>query len=279
MTWPLSRRSDAGPHRYKAGSHGSVLWFGRVTWRLGDPSPHAFVCRSALAHKQDDVVERGIRAVMEYQAGIEKPLIVPDAWLEVTETDLSLSYLEAMMFSFENFVHVDMTEFEERVNEVFNDYRIAFRFVERRAVPLTSDELHAEVVEPTLRLLIDTRFETAHDAYLKALEEIANNDPGDAITDAATALQETLVAMGCKGNALGSLWKDARKSGLVVGHDQNLLDGISKFVDWASADRSTTGDAHKHRDASLDDAWLMVHVVGAIIVRLAGKPRAVPATA
>jgi hypothetical protein len=44
-------------------------------------------------------------------------------------------------------------------------------------------------------LLIDTRFDKARAAYLKALKEIQANDAPDAITDAATALQETLTAL------------------------------------------------------------------------------------
>lgn len=35
-----------------------------------------------------------------------------------------------------------------------------------------------------------------------------------------------------------------------------------------SADRSQTGDAHHASDANLDDAWLIVHVAGALILRL-----------
>lgn len=97
--------------------------------------------------------------------------------------------------------------------------------------------------------------------------------PPDAITDAGTALQEALQALGCGGNALGGLIKDAMKKGLLAPHDATLASGIKNFMAWASADRSETGDAHKSSDATLDDAWLMVHIVGALIVRLAGTPR------
>lgn len=135
-------------------------------------------------------------------------------------------------------------------------------------ISFKSDELLHEAVEPTLRLLVGSKYKAAHDSYLKALKEISQNEGADAITDAGTALQETLTSLGCKGNALGPLLKDARKAGLLAGHDQNLVDGILRFADWASADRSESGDAHKHSDATTADAWLMVHVVGALIVRL-----------
>lgn len=69
--------------------------------------------------------------------------------------------------------------------------------------------------------------------------------------------------VGCKGNALGPLADDARKRGLLAPYDR-------KIIDWVSADRSDKGDAHNATPASRDDAWLAVHVVGALILRLAG---------
>lgn len=165
--------------------------------------------------------------------------------------------------------------FEVNLNAILHEHRIAFQMLDGQMVERSSDELNVEVVEPTLRLLVGAKYEKAHDAYLAALKEVTRGDPADAITDAGTALQEALVALGCSGNALGPLLKDAKKRRLLAGHDQTLVDGVSKFADWASADRSETGDAHKHSDATRADAWLMIHVVGALIVRLVDpdKPR------
>lgn len=160
-------------------------------------------------------------------------------------------------------------EFQRSANVILREHRVSYKFVDDELISFESDELLQEVVEPALRLMTDQRFSSAHDAYMDALKEISNGAPGDAITDAGTALQQALVALGCEGNAIGPLLKDAKRKGLLVGHDQNLIDGISKFIDWASADRSTTGDAHKPSEAAISDAWLMVHIVGALIVRLA----------
>ncbi|MBM7463196.1 hypothetical protein [Microbacterium dextranolyticum] len=44
---------------------------------------------------------------------------------------------------------------------------------------------------------------------------------------------------------------------------------IEKACRWASADRSNTGDAHNADTASAEDAWFAIHIVGAIILRLA----------
>lgn len=58
----------------------------------------------------------------------------------------------------------------------------------------------------------------------RALGEISNGKPGDAITDAGTALQETLTALGCDGNNLGALIKSAKAKGLLAAHDAR--DGV-----------------------------------------------------
>lgn len=158
--------------------------------------------------------------------------------------------------------------YDKVLNHLFNEHRIAHKFVDGELIPFASDELLQAVVEPTLRLLVGAEYQGAHDAYLKALKEISQNEAADAITDAGAALQQTLTALGWSGNSLGRQIADARKNGLLAGHDQQLVDGILKFADWASADRSESGDAHKHSDATNADAWLMVHVVGALIVRL-----------
>lgn len=85
---------------------------------------------------------------------------------------------------------------------------------------------------------------------------------------------ETTLA-GCKGNSLGPLAKDAKARGLLAPHDETLSDALQKIIDWVSADRSSKGDAHNASTASRSDAWLTVHVVGALILRLSeGSSRA-----
>lgn len=191
----------------------------------------------------------------------------PEVLVRIGDTDMFLTHLEAIRGALKE-SHYSLDIFDGAVNKAFNAHRVSFRMVEGEVIPLSSDELHVHVVEPTLRLLVDSRFDKAHAAYLKALKEISHSDPGDAITDAATALEETMKVLGCEGNSLGARIKDAVKKGLLGSHDQTLTAGLEKFMHWASADRSETGDGHKHSDAVLADAWLMVHIVGALIVRL-----------
>jgi hypothetical protein len=136
--------------------------------------------------------------------------------------------------------------------------------------------MHATVVEPVLALAQgEPKLAAVEHAYQDALSELKpDGDPSDAVTDAGTALQEMLVAVGARGNALGPLLTDARKRELLAPYDSKLAEAIEGLGDWVSADRSERGDAHHVRDASRDDAWLAVRVAGALILRLAaGRKR------
>jgi hypothetical protein len=159
------------------------------------------------------------------------------------------------------------------VNEILRQHRVAYKFVDGELIAFESDELLQAVVEPALRLLVSKQFSAAHDSYLEALKEIGNGKADDAITDAGRALQEALEALGCKGDVLSSLIKDGKAKGLFRAHDQQLHEALILVTKWATSERNKRGDTHKQSDAGVSDAWLMVHVVGAIIVRLADPER------
>ena len=169
------------------------------------------------------------------------------------------------------------TQFRNRVADVLRSDRIGWRIVEDRMVPFKSFELHVAVVEPTLLLLGgNSKFAAAEKSYQDALHEIARGNAADAITDASRALEETFEALGCDGNALGDRIKDARKKGLIAAHDDALVSPLEKFFHWASADRSEKGDTHTSPTTDIDDAWLTVHIVGALVMRLAQGTRRAP---
>lgn len=152
-----------------------------------------------------------------------------------------------------------------RCNRVFREQRIAFDLVGVEMVPFESQELHVAVVVPALRLLASAGgLEKVEAAYQDALREISEGNAGDAITDVGTALQELLSALGCQGNQLGDQIRDAQGKGLFDSQDAKLLN-------WISAERSAAGDNHLVSSATVRDAWLAVHVVGAVIVHLAGQ--------
>ena len=156
--------------------------------------------------------------------------------------------------------------FAQKIRAIFREHRISFDLVEGQIVPIDSLEPHKSIIEPTLTLLAGrSGFDKVEAAYRKALGEIHGGTPDDAITDAGTALQEALETLGCEGNSLGPLAKSAKSRGVITGYDKQL-------VDWVSADRSNKGDAHNVGPTSVEDAWLVVHVVGALILRIVDGP-------
>lgn len=158
---------------------------------------------------------------------------------------------------------------------ILREHRISYDLIDGQMVEFSSREMHEAVMVPALSLLAGRAdLDKAESAYRDALDEISKGKAGDAITDAGTALQETLVVLGCSGNALGPLIKSAKSQGLLAAHDTPLLDAIERTMQWVSADRSETGDAHQAADATVDDAWFIGHIVGALMLRLAhGGPR------
>jgi len=200
----------------------------------------------------------------------------PERLVAVNDTGVALSYVEATYKVLREQYQSEplAEEFAETVNTALLAHRVRYRFIpeDGQIVPLDSQELHSAVVEPALVLLRGKRdFADAHESYLNALKELSESEPANAITDAGTAFQQTLEALGCEGNSLGPLIKSAKSKGLLARHDAQLEAGIKSFMDWVSADRSEKGDSHKPGSKELGDAWLMVHVVGALIVRLAGE--------
>lgn len=199
-------------------------------------------------------------------------VLSPDSDLlgRVDDTDLALDLVAALHKHLRGQArHRDTAAtLEAFTNKVLEDHRVAYRMLEGEILPMANDVLHTQVVEPALQLLVSQEFESAGRAYVKAIKAVPV-DPSDAVTAAGTALQETLEALGCSGNALGPLIADAKKRALLAAHDVKLTAGIEKLLDWTSADRSNTGGSHHFTEATQADAWLTIHVVGALIVRLA----------
>ena len=160
--------------------------------------------------------------------------------------------------------------FRQKVNQIFEAHIVGFHLHQNsHLIPIDSHEMHTAVVGPTLYLLhSQPRFAAAESAYQNALKELRVRDAGDAITDAATALQDVLKALGCTGNALSDLLKSAKINGLLKGNDTPLTEAISKTIDWVAAKRNQGEAHHGDPDINMSDAWMVVHVVGALTIRL-----------
>jgi hypothetical protein len=163
--------------------------------------------------------------------------------------------------------------FQQGINDVFRQERVAWSLVDGEMVSFASQELQAAVVEPVLKLLHNRAFADADAAYRKSLQELSEGHPDDAITDAGTALQTALRALGCTGDSIGPLLASARKKGLLAAHDNALGRAVEDIINWVGADRSQMGDSHAVTKASDADGWFSVHIVGALIVRLCSGAR------
>lgn len=168
-------------------------------------------------------------------------------------------------------------EYKNWVNKVLNEHRIGYKFVENELYSFEDDYLMREVVETAIGVLIPSKFSDARNAYQDALEEITRGNAGNALTDCGTALQAMFTALGCEGNTLKSLKNSAKNKGILGDQDAPLMQSIISAIDWVSSERNQISDAHRVSPANLADAWMMVHVVGALIVRLADEsPRPEP---
>lgn len=184
-----------------------------------------------------------------------------------TNIDTKLTIVQAMHMALE-LRNADSAEvFDESVDAIFQQHGIRYRMKGGDIYPVDSLELFESVVEPIL--IGGGGFEGVNQAYGKALLEIKNNDPGDAITDACVALQELLKGMGYEGKVIGDQLRAAKRAGWLKGSDEPLIESIEKAFSWVSGQRND-GEAHRaDPGTTLSDAWLMVHIVGALIVRLA----------
>lgn len=199
--------------------------------------------------------------------------------IKTLDTDTVLTVLEVTLDTVTNLVNSDLgypfnqtkftsavTGFRTTVEDILREYWVAFDLVGHEFVPVASRELHEAVVIPALTLLGgDSRFADAELSYRNALKEIHTGNPEDAITDAATCLQVMLTSLGASGNTVSKCVSWGVNHGLLTGYDE-------KIGAWVEAYRSHKGDAHNANPATVADAWLIVHVVGSLVVRLAAPP-------
>lgn len=164
----------------------------------------------------------------------------------------------------------EMQVFQADINELLESYKLSYTVENGQVTDFASRELHMEVVSPALHLLKTEGWEDVEQAYQEALKELARKKPDNAITDATTALQVGLRKLGCKGDSFESLVKSAKNT-ILQGYDARYVGGLEKLVDWASAVRANKGDGHKVVKPTPEDAWFIVHLVGALLLYLAKK--------
>jgi hypothetical protein len=165
----------------------------------------------------------------------------------------------------------DAPKFIEVVNDILLHSRIDWAYEDDKFQERGNSVLHSEVVRPASILLdADPKFASASAGFQAALTRLSENKPDVAITDAASSVQEFFRALGVTGNSISNQLDNAQKAKVLSAYDRSLLKPI---VDWVNSDRSDRGNAHRYResDATKADAWLAVHVAGALMVRLSNE--------
>lgn len=189
------------------------------------------------------------------------------SWLAHNDDELIDSYSNRP--DYEPSYSVDT--FIEVVNDRLLHARADWLFEDGRFQERGNYVLHSEVLRPaTILLADDPAFRTASDAFQSALTRLSKGETDVALTQAATSLQEFFRALGVEGNSVSDQLDAAQRQNVISPADRSLM---KPLIGWVNADRSDRGNAHRHRegDVTKADAWLMMHVVGALMVRLSNR--------
>lgn len=155
--------------------------------------------------------------------------------------------------------------FEALANDHLESYRVNFSLENGIVIPFESRAIHKQIVSPVLQLVGNPEWSNVETPYVKSILETTNGNYDDAITDVTTAVQEALRKVGCVGGDFSALMAPAKNS-ILKGYDQKLIDSFDKLIQWQSASRVNRGDGHKSVNPSKDEAWLTIHIGGALIL-------------
>lgn len=271
-------------HQAELEATGKSLWTDRLTSPVRVQFTHIiqrFEEQYYLSDRMPDVVRDvsfqfgfidlshafGFRALPAYEQVVNAILI------EDCGEDIVFSLLEAIWDIVPEYrgTHVASPRdiYSSKLGEILEDGRISYDFVDGSIIPRGEQEMHVEVVVPAITLLSGRAgLQDAERHYMDALTSIREKRFDDAVTNAASAVEAILRILGC-GDARAALAKRgavAIEKNLLASHDKGLLG-------WVTATRGLEGDAHgQGSHTTRADAWLVVHVAGALILRLVDGP-------
>ena len=120
------------------------------------------------------------------------------------------------------------------INTRFREHAFGYEYANGEIIRIDDQFVHAEVVKPTLQLLLEPGFEKANEDFMTAHRHLRENKPKDAIVAANRAFEATLKAI-CKargwtypnGARASDLVTVVRKAGLFPGH---LGAGLDTYI-------------------------------------------------
>lgn len=153
-------------------------------------------------------------------------------------------------------------EFADAVNERARHFRVGLRLEDTRFIPMTSEHLHVEVVQPTLLLLSDPALTAVDDLYRKAFDRVFSGDTAGAITASTTAVEEMLrIGLRETGSTLKPLVRKARETGWIIPAVEQMIVKLGALRDES--------DAHTAGTDSPEVAMYAMHTAAGILRYLA----------
>jgi hypothetical protein len=157
--------------------------------------------------------------------------------------------------------------FHAVIKNAFHEHKLAWDLVDLRVVERDSALLHNDVVARVLTLLHGQRgYVAVEKQFHDALDELADHNWADALTDANAAVEIALRAVtGHQQGQLPDLLHEARRRGLFGSAEDTRLRKFLTGLTALSDMRNAEADAHGNT-SSEESAWLAVHWAGALIV-------------
>lgn len=154
-----------------------------------------------------------------------------------------------------------LVEFHKAANDRARHFRVGVRLENNRFVPVTSEHVHEETVQPTLLLLADRRFSAVDGLYRKAFNRALSDDASGAVTAAISAVGEMLrLGLDSDQARLQPLAQAARTADWIGPGLHQTIVKLDAFRDLS--------DAHTPGTDERDVAMLALHLTASILHHL-----------
>ena len=164
----------------------------------------------------------------------------------------------------------------ERINKIFEEEGVGYRWVDGRLVRFDSQIVHAEAMLPALAALSTGRFGEARNEFEEAVADFGRGSYRDTLTNANAALESVLQVLTQKKGNAGQLIAEARRQGLIPKYLGASVENFEKLMHGLPAARGQQGSSHglgtDPVEADERLARLVLTIAAALITFLADDP-------